>query len=158
MEVATYQSVWHGVARQFGTDRLELRSERAESLYLRRIQLAGERRCVLQQRVDLRCKPFEAAVPAPHRQQVAHPCRRVALQLAVATEYLLLLLDRGVPLDRGTEVRQQHPAVLLVDAQRRGDVVGVEPGQSARHRRLVREQRQAGRCLEVDITRGSAGA
>jgi hypothetical protein len=116
MEVAVHQSGWHGEARQLGTHRLEARPERAEALDLRRIQLAGERCCVLQQRVDLRCKPFEAAVQAPHRQQVAHPCRRVALQLAVETEYLLLLLDRGVPLDRGTEVRQQHPAVLLVDA------------------------------------------
>src|ERR687890_427995 len=98
MEVAMHQSLWPGVARQFGTDRLELRSERAESLNLRRIQLAGERRCVLQQRVDLRCKPFEATVQAPYRQQVAHP------------------------------------------------------------RRLVHEERQAGRGLEVDITRGSMGA
>ena len=48
--------------------------------------------------------------------------------------------------------------MLLVDAQRRGDVVRVEPGQAAHRRRLVREQRQAGRGLEVDITRGSVGA
>src|ERR687897_2489356 len=107
MEVAMHQSVWRGVARQPGTVRLELRPERAESLDLRRIQLAGERRGVLQQRVDLRCEPFEAAVQAPYRQQVAHPRRRVALQLAVETQHLLLHFDRGVPLDRGTEVRQQ---------------------------------------------------
>ena len=37
--------------------------------------------------------------------------------------------------------------MLLIDAQRRGDVVGVEPGQATHHRRLVREQRQAGRGL-----------
>src|ERR671920_2435709 len=104
MEVAMHQSVWHGVARQFSTDRLELRSERAESLNLRRIQLAGERRCVLQQRVDLRCKPFEATVQAPYRQQVAHPRRRVALQLAVLTQRLLQHFDRGVPLERRPEV------------------------------------------------------
>src|SRR5918997_5543904 len=147
MEVAVHQSVWHGVARQLGTDRPEARPERAESLDLRRIQGAGEHRWVLQQRVGLRWEPFEAAVQAPYRQQVALPCRHVSLQPAVETEYLLLLLDGGVPLDRGTEVRQQHPAMLLVDAQRRGDVVGVEPGQAAHHRRLVREQRQAGRGL-----------
>ena len=136
--------------REPAADRLQRRRQPPELGQLIRLEVA-DGLGIVQQRLDLFLQDVQPPIEAPVRQQLVGQLGRAQLQRREAPQRLLPDLERRVEVEQLLERRQQHPAMLRLDAERRRDVAGEPLREPAGDDGLLDEQGQPQRHLEVEL-------